>query len=119
MTNLAWIAVLALLAVVFLAPLAKAGNRINVVAPQEARTMIDEGATLIDVRTPREYAQQHIPGAINIPLQEIPHRLSEFPDGEVVLYCRSGARSQQALRFLQQQGKDNIFDLGAIHRWNQ
>lgn len=119
MSNLAWIAVIILVGVVFLAPLAKAGNRMNRVTPQEARSMVGNGAVLIDVRTPREYAQQHLPGAINIPLHEVIQRLNEIPDGDVVLYCRSGNRSQTALKILHQKGKENVYDLGAITRWNQ
>ncbi len=56
------------------------------------------GARLVDVRTPGEYAGGHIPGAVNVPLQQISAIASEVPDKSTPLfvYCMSGARSQQA-----------------------
>ena len=57
------------------------------------------GARLVDVRTPGEYAGGHIPGAVNVPLQQIGAIASEVPDKSTPLfvYCMSGARSQQAV----------------------
>lgn len=73
---------------------------------------------LIDVRTPEEFASGHINGAVNIPLDQIGRRLSEIPkDRQVVLYCRSGNRSQQAARLLREAGYSNIFDLGGVIAW--
>ena len=87
--------------------------------PEEARSLVQDGAVLIDVRTPGEFQQHHIPGAINIPLQELERRLSELPnsDEEIVLYCRSGNRSSTARQILQRQGFEKVHDLGAITRW--
>ena len=64
------------------------------------------GARLIDVRTPGEYAGGHIPGAANVPLQQISAIASEVPDKRTPLfvYCMSGARSQQAVGALKQMG---------------
>jgi phage shock protein E len=62
-------------------------------------------ATVIDVRTPAEFAGGHVTGSINIPLQQIPHRLDELKKMEnVVLCCASGNRSAQATAFLRQNG---------------
>jgi len=73
---------------------------------------------LIDVRTPGEFAQGHIEGAININVQEIGQRLDEIPtDKPIVLYCRSGNRSSQAARILDNAGLENIYDLGGIISW--
>ena len=62
------------------------------------------GARLIDVRTAGEYAGGHIPGAVNVPLQQIGAIASEVPDKSTPLfvYCMSGARSQQAVGALKQ-----------------
>lgn len=117
MSQLFWIAAILILGTFVLVPLIQAQNRTNVINADEAREKIDAGAQLIDVRTPREFAQNHIPGAINIPLQELGQRHQEINADEAVLYCRSGNRSQQALRLLQSQGHEQIYDLGAMSRW--
>lgn len=87
--------------------------------PDEARALVQDGAILVDVRTPGEFQQHHIPGAINIPLQELERRLAELPgtDEEIVLYCRSGNRSNSARQILERQGFEKVHDLGAISRW--
>ena len=76
-----------------------------------------EEARLIDVRTPREFSNNGLEGADNIPLQELSSRLDEVgpKDEPVVLYCRSGNRSAQALDLLEQNGFEQVYDLGA-HR---
>lgn len=75
---------------------------------------------LIDVRTTEEFASGYINGAVNIPIDSIANRLSEIPkDQPVVLYCRSGNRSAQAARILENAGYTNIYDLGGIIAWAQ
>lgn len=75
------------------------------------------GATLVDVRTPEEYSDGTVSGAINIPLHTIPDRLDEFRalKQPVVCFCRSGARSFQATAYLKQQGIET-YDGGGIVR---
>lgn len=83
-------------------------------------TFVDGGANhmLVDVRTPEEFAGGHIPGAVNIPVQELQQRLEEIPqDTAVVLYCRSGNRSNQAASILGDAGYPEIYDLGGIVAW--
>lgn len=73
---------------------------------------------LIDVRTPEEFASGHIAGAQNIPLQELPNRLGELPqDQPIVLYCRSGNRSGQAMQLLAKAGYDHLYNLGGVIEW--
>ena len=62
------------------------------------------GAQLVDVRTPEEYAEGTIPGAINIPLDEIHHRLSEIDDHGVIIMCQAGVRGHTATRLLSELG---------------
>ncbi len=69
---------------------------------------------VLDVRTREEYAQGHIPGAINIPHDELPTRLAELPiakSEEVVVHCHSGRRAQLAEGTLRGSGYSNIRDL--------
>ena len=68
--------------------------------------------TLVDVRTALEYAEWHIPGAINIPLGELRQRSGEIPkDKPVFVYCRVGFRGYLAYRMLVQRGFDHVCNL--------
>lgn len=68
----------------------------------DARQLVQAGARLVDVRTPGEFAAGHIPGAINVPVQQLDTRMSELQPKEtaIVVYCRSGRRSGNAARML-------------------
>lgn len=83
-----------------------------------ARQLVDGGALLVDVRTPGEFASGHIPGAVNIPVQDIDGRLDELgsKNRPIILYCRSGVRSAQAARVLANAGF-TTHNLGAMGRW--
>jgi phage shock protein E len=84
----------------------------------EARDWVAKGATLLDVRTPDEFAKGHLPGALNVPVQELPARAGEVPGGKpVVVYCMSGRRSAEARRLLELAGKGPILDLGSADNW--
>jgi rhodanese-related sulfurtransferase len=74
---------------------------------------------IIDVREMNEISGGTIPGAIPMPLATVPLRLSEFEQhDEVVVICRSGARSAQACMFMQQQGFQNVYNLrGGMFAW--
>lgn len=70
---------------------------------------LSEGAFLVDVRTPAEYAAGSVPGAINIPLDQVESQLSQFKDKEnIVVFCRSGGRSAQAMNILNQNGINDV-----------
>lgn len=100
---------------------APAAEMVKATSPEATITDIDwnkalemskAGAVLIDVRTPAEVAEGMAPGAINIPLQEIEQRLSEFPkDKDLLIYCRSGKRSMAASNFLIENGYDKVFNV--------
>jgi phage shock protein E len=81
----------------------------------QVRTLLQQGATLVDVRSPGEFASGHIDGAINIPVDQIRARMSEIPGGKpVVLYCRSGARSSSAAQTLRGAGRTDVHNAGAM-----
>ena len=77
------------------------------------------GAVLLDVRTPQEYAQGHIPGSKNIPLQTLHDAEGAIQDKGTPLYvyCQSGARSSQAASLLRQMGYTNVTNIGGIAAW--
>lgn len=76
---------------------------------------------VIDVREQSEYDEKHIPGVTLIPLGTVPDHLSEIPtDKTVIVTCRSGNRSGQAVDFLRQQGFTNVHNMdGGIIAWEQ
>ncbi|MFB1481788.1 rhodanese-like domain-containing protein [Corallococcus sp. RDP092CA] len=85
----------------------------------EAHQRVAAGATLVDVRTPEEFAAGHLPGAVNIPVEELPRRLAELgsPEKPFVIYCRSGARSSRAEHLLRERGFQDVFNLGPMSAW--
>ncbi|MFT3884965.1 MAG: rhodanese-like domain-containing protein [Flavobacteriales bacterium] len=63
------------------------------------------GATILDVRTKGEYAEGHVKGSLNIPLDRLAEEIKRVPKGKkVITCCRSGARSGMAVRILEQHG---------------
>ncbi len=75
-------------------------------------------ATLIDVRQPQEFAEGHVEGARLIPLNDVPDRLGEIPtNGEVLVVCRTGARSLAACEFLAAQGVEAVNVEGGVMAW--
>ena len=79
----------------------------------------DDGAVLVDVREPWEHEEARIPGAILIPLGEIPERIAEIPaDRDVYLHCRLGGRSARATAFLVENGRPRARNVaGGIDAW--
>ena len=74
------------------------------------------GAVLLDVRTPQEYREGHIPGSRNVPLQTIDKvaAVVDNKDKALFVYCYSGARSSQAAGMLQRMGYSNVTNIGGI-----
>ena len=74
------------------------------------------GAVLLDVRTPQEYRDGHIPGSQNVPLQQLDkvEEVTENKDTVLYVYCRSGARSRQAVSLLKHMGYTNVHNIGGI-----
>ena len=114
-----------LLSVLFLAGCAlPAGQEVSYrqINMDEAITMMEEESSyiILDVRTPEEFADKHIPGAINIPNETIStEEIPELPDKDllILVYCRSGNRSKQASEKLAALGYTNIVEFGGINDW--
>ena len=93
----------------------------NEVSVEELKTMRDRGdaLVLVDVREPREWAISDLPNSVKIPLGTLPQSLDKLSkDDEIVVYCRTGGRSGNAVQFLKQQGFEKVKNLvGGINRW--
>jgi rhodanese-related sulfurtransferase len=89
--------------------------------PAELSRLIEAGQPdhlVVDVRTPEEYAAGHIPTAINIPVTEIGEKPPAVDKAEqIVVYCRSGARSAKAKAILEGLGFTGVTDFGGLSRW--
>jgi rhodanese-related sulfurtransferase len=78
---------------------------------------LPEALTVLDVREPVEWAHGHIPGAVHVPLMELPQRLDELGDQQTLVVCKVGARSAQAVGYLRQQGFDAVNLDGGLLEW--
>ena len=92
------------------------------ISADEAKKMMGNGNTfiLLDVRTKEEFLEERIEGAFLIPDDEIASRaLKELPDKEIqiLIYCRSGQRSEGAAKVLTQMGYTEVYDFGGIIDW--
>ncbi|MCK5511681.1 MAG: hypothetical protein KAI96_02670 [Thermodesulfovibrionia bacterium] len=97
---------------------------VDTLTVEEAKKLLDDekkaDVELIDVREPQEYEEGHLPGALLIPMSELPNRLEELdPSKTVVTYCRAGIRSRSAASFMKGQGFNNVYSIkGGINAWN-
>jgi rhodanese-related sulfurtransferase len=91
-------------------------TRLNV---QEAKDKIDDGAQIIDVRTPGEYVGGHVPGAINIPHMSILAQKDKLAtDKELVFICQVGQRSALACEFAAAAGFKDLYNVeGGTEAW--
>lgn len=82
--------------------------------------VIKDGAFLVDVRTPAEFSAGSVKGAVNIPLDRVPSQLSKFKNTKsIIVFCRSGNRSGQAKRILENNGFQNVINGGTWQNVNQ
>lgn len=95
------------------------------IAPAELAAQIEAGdaPTVLDVRTPEEFASGHVPGAINIPHDELAGRLDELAfarDSEIVVHCEGGGRASRAEAVLVEAGFSDVRDLdGHMQAWRE
>jgi rhodanese-related sulfurtransferase len=91
-----------------------------------ARRLVASGAVLLDVRTPSEFADKHLPAAVNIPVEDLGARMADvekLTQGDrtkpIVVYCRSGNRSRKAEGMLRQAGYAQITDIGTMSAYER
>lgn len=84
-----------------------------------AQRLVERGAVLLDVRTPEEFVEGHVEGALNLPVDQIDAAIPTLPrQRPVVVCCATGSRSQVAAMHLAAAGFD-VHDLGAMENWNR
>jgi rhodanese-related sulfurtransferase len=93
---------------------------IEQVGVDEAATLIDEGAFLLDVREDDEWAAGHAPDATHVAMNTVPDaHAGVLPrDNRIVVVCRAGGRSQRVAQFLQQAGYDAVNLAGGMQSWH-
>jgi len=116
-----------LLLILFVLPLifliSCSSNTFDVISAETAKQMLDNDSSivLVDVRTQAEYNEEHISGAILLPLDSIESEAENIisdKNATYIIYCRSGNRSNQASQILVEMGYKNIYDMGGIIYWN-
>jgi phage shock protein E len=88
---------------------------------KQAKALVKQGAMLLDVREPDEFAAGHIDGAVNIPVGQLGARLKELEgkqDKDIVVYCHTGHRSSMAQDLLKAKGFKKVHNLGPRDNWN-
>lgn len=87
---------------------------------QKAQAMVKAGALLVDVRTTGEFSSGSLPGALNIPVQDLAKRMTELDKTkEIVVFCASGARSNTAKKMLEKAGSKTVFNMGGKNAWKE
>ncbi len=93
----------------------------TIIKADEAKKMMDAGNVIVvDVRTDSEYADKHIPNAINIPVESITTKQPDLlPDlnQTILVYCRTGIRAATASQKLVEIGYTKVYDMGGIVDW--
>ncbi|WP_127125719.1 rhodanese-like domain-containing protein [Georgenia sp. SYP-B2076] len=92
------------------------GSQIAVPDLDPARPVPD-GYVLLDVREDSEWEAGHAPGAVHIPMGELPERIDELPEGDLIVVCRSGGRSARSVMWLNQAGYDSYNLDGGMRAW--
>ena len=98
------------------------GIQYKTISPKEAKKRLEaeKGIVLLDVRTPAEYAQKHIPKSTLIPVDMLQNKVqSQISNKEttIFIYCRSGNRSRMGAKMLIDLDYKNVYDLGGIINW--
>ena len=99
-------------------------NEADSISPKQASEMYaEQKAVIVDVRDDSEWNEQHIPGAIHIPLAQLNGRISElkqYKDTPVITQCKAGGRSAKALEVLKSVGFTKVYNMdGGIMAWDK
>lgn len=97
-------------------------NSVKSISASEAhkRLLEDKNIVLLDVRTPEEYNEVHIPNSISLPLERIKSEIANVvkdKDTEIFVYCQSGRRAAEACILLVSMGYTNVRNMGGIADW--
>ena len=113
------VAVVALIVYLLVVTSSGAGGGLpSTISVDEAYSMYQEGAFVLDVRTVEEWNEYHAPGTTLIPLDQLATRVDELPKNQpIVVICRSGNRSQQGRDILLQAGFDATSVTGGLNAW--
>lgn len=94
-----------------------ADKQYETIDTNKALEIINSGAVLIDVRTIDEFNREHIPNAVNIPLDQL-ESINYDKDTKIIIYCQTGVRSKEAVTKLINMGYTNLYDLdGGLLNW--
>lgn len=86
---------------------------------EELSNLMNDGAFLVDVRTPSEFAEGSLPSAVNIPLDKVQSQIAKFKNKKhIIVFCRSGNRSGQAKAILSGNGFTNVVNGGTWQNVN-
>jgi phage shock protein E len=94
-------------------------QRSNLDAAHSVSDYLHRGALLVDVRSPSEFSGGHLPGAINLPLNQLDTLLPRYAPSKhqmLLIHCKSGMRSSLAVKRLKRQGYVNTLNLGSYSR---
>jgi phage shock protein E len=86
------------------------------ISVEKAVELLQQGATLVDVRSPSEFAVAHADMAINIPLDSLTDKIQTLPDKAIIVHCQSGGRSQMAMKQIQAAGRTGVYNLGGLSK---
>ena len=121
MKKLKIILTIVLVCSIFLCGCGKQEEQAEVISGQEAKVqVINNSALLIDVRSEEEYNEEHLGGAISLPLETVENDADKkipSKDKIIVVYCNSGTRSKEAKIKLEKLGYTNVYDMGAMSNW--
>ncbi|HEX9016115.1 MAG TPA: rhodanese-like domain-containing protein [Chloroflexota bacterium] len=96
------------------------GPTVETVEVSDVRRLMGEGATLIDVREPHEWAQSHVQGAKHVPLRSLERELSKLrTDRQLLFFCRTGSRAARATDMASKRGWDAKNVRGGLVAWTR
>ncbi len=94
------------------------GSKYEAIDTNKALQLIDDGAIILDVRTVEEFNREHIPNAINIPLDQI-DTIGFDKDSTIIVYCQTGMRSKEAILKMVDLGYTSLYNLdGGLLNWS-